>query len=649
MAVSRCGTLGPMTNCWESITAWTAGRISSLIARYCATRSRSGTFTTPVSESRATKLSDAAGLGNRAQGAVRLLVAGAAHGARRLPRRHGEALAALAHPAHATGRHAHHERVRRDVGRHDGTGADERVLAECDAAHDGGVRADRRPPLHEGGAILVLARHVAAGVHHVGENARRPAEHIVLEGDALVDRHVVLDLHVVADARAGHDHDVLAEAAALADDGAGHDVAKMPDLGILADAGAGVDVARFVDEGVRHLADHLDLELELDPGLLDDRLPHVVDGLEHVAGGGIARIDDIVRVQRRHLGAADREALQAALVDQHPGRAGAARVLEHGAAAGLVEWRAGLAPAEQARLHLLELRWRLLDQRELRFEHDHRTEVGRAILERDLLAGHLLDLALRIHHGRLGQHFGELRPVRAGVHVHAPAHRPRTADDTLHTRESRLRGAPRQERRGETGTDDRRGPFHLEAVEPFPDADHDAREAGVLHQHVRSQPQSQPREPAVLRQIERLGDVVRVGRHHEKARGAAQPVRGVAPQGLVLEHPAPELDLGRRRRGGGRRLGAPLGSLRRRLYRRLGRADARRFAYARTAGVGLGSGAFAPARGWFSAVVLSCNSCRLLTLLVRLGRAMIASWAALAADIVVLSGTRGLSAARRIA
>src|SRR5437588_4605656 len=312
MAVSRRGTLGPMTNCWESITAWTAGRISSLIARYCATRSRSGTFTTPVSESRATKLSDAAGLGNRAQGAVRLLVAGAAHGARRLPRRHGEALAALAHPAHATGRHAHHERVRRDVGRHDGTGADERVLAECDAAHDGGVRADRRPPLHEGGAILVLARHVAAGVHHVGENARRPAEHIVLEGDALVDRHVVLDLHVVADARAGHDHDVLAEAAALADDGAGHDVAKMPDLGILADAGAGVDVARFVDEGVRHLADHLDLELELDPGLLDDRLPHVVDGLEHVAGGGIARIDDIVRVQRRHLGAADREALQAA-------------------------------------------------------------------------------------------------------------------------------------------------------------------------------------------------------------------------------------------------------------------------------------------------------------------------------------------------
>src|SRR5207237_2554515 len=179
-----------MTNCWDSITAWTAGRISSLIARYCATRSRSGTFTTPVSESRATKLSDAAGLGNRAQAAVRLLVAGAAHGARRLPRRHGETLAALAHPADAAGRHTHHERVRRDVRRHHGTRADERVLAEGDAAHDRRVRADRRAPLHERGAILVLARHVAAGVHHVGANARRPGQRVVLENDTLGNRNV---------------------------------------------------------------------------------------------------------------------------------------------------------------------------------------------------------------------------------------------------------------------------------------------------------------------------------------------------------------------------------------------------------------------------------------------------------------------------
>src|SRR5947208_11620650 len=350
MAVSSRGMDGPMTNCWDSITAWTAGRTSSLIAPYCATRSSSGTFTMSVSARRATKLSDAAGLGNRAQVSVHLLVAGATPGARRLARRQREPLAALAHPADAAGRHAHHERVGRDVGGHDGARADERVFAERDAAHDRRVRTDGRASLHERGAILVLARHVAARVHHVREHAGRPAEHVVLEGDALIDRHVVLDLHVVPDARAGHDHDVLPEAAALTDDGAGHDVAEMPDLGVLADPGAGVDVAGFVDEVIRHLADHLDLELQLDARLLGDGLTHVLDDLEHVAGGGVARIDDVVRMQRRHLGAADREALQARLVDHHSRRAGSSRVLEHRSAARLVERRTGLAPAEQAGL-----------------------------------------------------------------------------------------------------------------------------------------------------------------------------------------------------------------------------------------------------------------------------------------------------------
>src|SRR5256885_7714216 len=484
MAVSSRGTQGPITNCWDSITAWIAGRTSSLIARYCATRSRSGTFTTS---------SDPGGLGDHPQGAVRLLVARAAHGAGGLARGDQQTLAALAHPADAAGGHAHHEAVRRNVGGHHGACADERVLPERDAAHDRRVGADGRAALHEGGAVLVLARHVAARVHHVREYAGRPAHHAVLEGDAPIDRHVVLDLHVVPDARAGHDHDVLPEAAALTDDGAGHDVAEMPDLGVLADPGAGVDVAGFVDEVLRHLADHLDLELELDARLLGDGLAHVLDDLEHVGGGGVARIDDVVRMQRRHLGAADREALQASLVDQHPRRAGSPRVLEHRSAARLVERRTGLAPAEQAGPHGPEPLRRGLGQRHLRLQHDHRPEVGRAVLERDLLARHLLDLALRVHDRRLGQHLGELRSVRAGVHVHPTAHRSRDADEALHARESRLRRTARQQRRGEPGTDDRRRPLHLEAIEPLPDANHHAREAAIFDEHVRSQPQGEPR------------------------------------------------------------------------------------------------------------------------------------------------------------
>src|SRR5207247_4432882 len=134
---------------------------------------------------------------------------------------------------------------------------------------------------------------------------------------------------------------------------------------------------------------------------------------------------------------------------------------------------------------------------------------------------------------------------------------------------------------------------------------------------------------------QRLHHVLRLGGHHEKAGGPADAVRGVARERLVLEHTAAELDLRRWRRG---RCGR---GLRLRAARGCGALR-----YVRTAGARLA--AFAAGDG-LSTVVFSCHSWRLLTLPVRLRSAMIASHAALAADIVVVYGTRCISAARRIA
>src|SRR5213592_2338333 len=479
-AASSRGTAGPITNCCDSMTSWMAGRTSSLIARYCATRSRSGTFTLSASGTR-DRSSDAVGLSHRPQGAVRLFVGGAADGTRGLAGGDRQPFAALAHPSHAARRHAHHQRVRRDVGRHDRAGADERVLAERDAAQDRGVGADGAAPLHARGAVLVLARHVAPRVQHVGEHARRPAEHIVLQGHAFVDRDVVLDLDVVADARTGHHHHVLAQVAALADYRAGHDVAEVPDLRAPADLRPVVDITRFMDEELRHLGpDHLDLELQIDAGLLGDRLPDVLDELEHVIRRRVAGAHDVVRVQRRDLSAADGEALQPAFVDQSASGPGAPRILENRAGARLVERRSGLAPPQQPRLQFLEFGGRLLDERQLRLDHDHGAEVRGPVLERDLFAQDLPDLPLGIHHGGLREHFRELGPVRARIHVHAAAHRARNPDEALHAREACLGGPTGEERRRQTGAHDGGGTLHFETVETLPDADHDAREAGVL-------------------------------------------------------------------------------------------------------------------------------------------------------------------------
>src|SRR5256885_10235917 len=169
--------------------------------------------------------------------------------------------------------------------------------------------------------------------------------HVVFERDALVDRYVVLDLGIVADPHAGHHHHVLAQVAALADHRTGHDVAEVPDLRAPADLCPVVDIARFMDEELRHLgSDHFDLELQLDAGLLGDRLPDVLDELEHVIRRRVAGAHDVVRVQRRDLSAADGEALQPAFVDQGTGGPGAPRILENRTRAPLVERRPSLAP-----------------------------------------------------------------------------------------------------------------------------------------------------------------------------------------------------------------------------------------------------------------------------------------------------------------
>src|SRR6185503_1968956 len=289
------------------------------------------------------------------------------------------------------------------------------------------------------------------------------------------------------------------------------------------------------------------LELELDARLLRDRLAHLLDELERVARGAVALVHEVVGVQRRDLDAADGEPLEPAFVDQHPRRLRPAGILERRPAARLIEGRAHLPPAEQLALQLLQLGRRLLAETELRLDHDP-LDVARAVLERDLLAGELFDLPLRVHHADFRDDFGELRAVAAGVHIDAAAHGARNPEEALHTSEPRLGGTPRENRRRHAAPDDRGRPLHLEAVEPLAQADHDAREAAVFQEDVRPQAEHDPGETALVRQLERLDDVFDVAGQDEIPRRAAQAPRGVAPQRLVLEHLPAELDLGGRRR-----------------------------------------------------------------------------------------------------
>src|SRR6266536_3422329 len=237
ISASSCGTDDPMMNCCVSMTCIIAGRTSSLMVANCATRSSMGTVTThpPAPERRSFDGVFPPTLRRWPR-------------ARRTSRARMEPLAALTHPADASRRHADHEPIGRDVGRHDGARADERILAQRDAAHDRRVGTDRAAALHERAPVCVLARHVTARVHDVGEDTGGTAEDVVFQLDALVDGHVVLDLDVVADPGPRHHDDVLAEVTPLADHGARHHMREVPDLGAVPDHRPVIDVAGFVRE-----------------------------------------------------------------------------------------------------------------------------------------------------------------------------------------------------------------------------------------------------------------------------------------------------------------------------------------------------------------------------------------------------------------
>ena len=152
----------------------------------------------------------------------------------------------LAHPPDLPRGHPHHQRIRRHILVHHRPRADECILADGHATHDGAVRAQGRAFLDQGIAILVLALDQRPGVVHVGEHHAGPTEHALLQGHVVVDGHVVLDLAVVADHDLVADKHVLAQGHAGADACAAADVDEMPDAAALADLGAFVDDSGLV-------------------------------------------------------------------------------------------------------------------------------------------------------------------------------------------------------------------------------------------------------------------------------------------------------------------------------------------------------------------------------------------------------------------
>ncbi|CAN3960376.1 3-isopropylmalate dehydratase small subunit, partial [Dysosmobacter welbionis] len=155
----------------------------------------------------------------------------------------------------------------------------------------------------------------------------------------------------------------------------------------------------------------------------------LADQLLHVGAGGAAPVDDKARMLLADLGAAHRQPLQAALVDQRPGVI-ALRPLEGAARAGELQRLAGPALFQQLLHPAPDCRRVAGRQAELRPQH-HRIRVIRqkaaAVAEGHLRPGEGPDALLRQQQGCLPHHLGHLPAVGAGIHAHRAAHRARDA------------------------------------------------------------------------------------------------------------------------------------------------------------------------------------------------------------------------------
>jgi len=133
------------------------------------------------------------------------------------------------------------------------------------------------------------------------------------------------------------------------------------------------------------------------------------------------------------------------------------------------------------------------------------------------------------------QHVLNLGPVGPGVHRHRSADRAGDADEELQPAQPMRRGGfgDRHIERGGTGDDPVR--FHLDLAEAAREADGDAFDAAVAHDHVGGR--ADHRQRRAYRQVSQQHDeVIGIRRPHQRVGMTADAEPGLRPERRILRH-----------------------------------------------------------------------------------------------------------------
>jgi hypothetical protein len=310
-------------------------------------------------------------------------------------------------------------------------------------------------------------------------------------------------------------------------------------------------------------------------------------------------------LEPRRLHQLPRRARPGGLLPAWPGR-----ILEHAAAAGLVERGALLPPLVHLGDLLVEPRRLLLAKPDRRLQHHPAVEPAPAVGERHLRPGQYLLPAGRINHGDRLHHLRPVAAVAARVHVHTATHRAGHPHEDMEPGVAGRRGAASGQRRGKPGPDGPPVALLAQPVEPLPQTDHQGIEPVVGEQDVGAEPEREPGHPRLVRGGEPDRHVLRGGRK-QHGRRPADPVGRVAAEQLAFADLTPHPRAQGRREDG------------------VARAQ--------------------PVHSGDISRASTCHSWSERTSPARLRSAMMASQAAAAAESVVVYATRCWSAVRRMA
>src|SRR5512133_601762 len=109
----------------------------------------------------------------------------------------------LGNPANLNSRIANHQGIRFNILRDDCTGADKGIFPDIITTDDGRVGANGGTVFHGSCSVFISPVDMTSRVDHIGKDAGRAKEYIILANYTGVKGYVVLNLDVVSEHNAG--------------------------------------------------------------------------------------------------------------------------------------------------------------------------------------------------------------------------------------------------------------------------------------------------------------------------------------------------------------------------------------------------------------------------------------------------------------